>query len=179
MASSLSFSGRFERVGTLVVGNIAKQLQPEALMWRHRHRRRLCVHYPVQHLGPEFHGELVFWRRFVDKGDDVRGGVLSARPMCHLLERPAQRTLISDASKSAIGGYCLQPGVYRRCDFTTCTAAESLVELCQRSRPLRRVCVFWIDRVIRQGYRYYFSTFVFLNDGAPYPTPVPALINDY
>ena len=54
-------------------------------------------------LGPEFHADLEFWRWFVDKGADVRDGVLSA-PMYHLQERPAQRTLFSDASIAAVGG---------------------------------------------------------------------------
>ena len=56
-------------------------------------------------LGREFHADLEFWQRFVDKGVDARGGVLSA-PMYHLLESLAQRTLFSDSSKTAVGGYC-------------------------------------------------------------------------
>ena len=56
------------------------------------------IAHPGRHvaLGPEFHAGLEFWRWFVDKGVDARGRVLSA-PMIHLLERPAQRTLFSDA----------------------------------------------------------------------------------
>ena len=68
-------------------------------------------------LGPAFHADLEFWRWFVDKGVDARGGVLSA-PVYHLLERPAQRTLFSDASKTVVGGYCLETGVYWRYDLT-------------------------------------------------------------
>ena len=68
-------------------------------------------------LGPEFRANLEFWRWFVDEGVDARGGVLSV-PMCHLLERPARRTLFSDASKTAVGGYCLETGVYWRHDLT-------------------------------------------------------------
>ena len=41
------------------------------------------------------------------------GGGLSA-PMYHLLERPALRTLFADASKTAIGGFYLENGVYWR-----------------------------------------------------------------
>ena len=37
--------------------------------------------------------------------------------MYHLLERPSQRTLISDASKTAVGGFCLETGVYWRYDL--------------------------------------------------------------
>ena len=32
--------------------------------------------------------------------------------MYRLLERPARRTLFSDASKTAVGGFCLETGVY-------------------------------------------------------------------
>ena len=68
-------------------------------------------------LGPEFHADLELWPWFVDKAVDARGGVLSA-PMYHLLERPAQQTLFSDASKTAVGEYYLETGVYWRCDLT-------------------------------------------------------------
>ena len=62
-------------------------------------------------LGPEFQGDLEFWRWFVEEGLDARGRTLSA-PTYHLLERPSQRTLFSDASKTAVGGFCLETGVY-------------------------------------------------------------------
>ena len=68
-------------------------------------------------LGPEFHGDFELWRWFIDVGVDARGGALSA-PMYHLLERPAKRTLFSDASKTAVAGYCLETGVYWRYDLT-------------------------------------------------------------
>ena len=58
-------------------------------------------------LGPEFHGDFEFWLWFVSEGLDARGGTLLA-PMYHLLERPAQRTLFSDDSKTAIGVFCLE-----------------------------------------------------------------------
>ena len=54
-------------------------------------------------LGPECHRDLEVWRWDVDESFDAIGGTLSA-PMYHLLERPAQRTLLSDASKPAVGG---------------------------------------------------------------------------
>ena len=37
--------------------------------------------------------------------------------MYHLLERPSQRTLFSDASNTAVGGFCLETGVYWRYDL--------------------------------------------------------------
>ena len=67
-------------------------------------------------LGPEFREDLEFWRWFVSEGLDAQRGTLSA-PMYHLLERPAQRTLFSDASKTAIEALCLATGVYRRFDL--------------------------------------------------------------
>ena len=60
-----------------------------------------------------FHGDLECWRCFAAEGLDARGGTLSA-PMYRLLERPARRTLFSDASKTAVGGFCLETGVYWR-----------------------------------------------------------------
>ena len=56
-------------------------------------------------------------RWFVDRGLDARGGVSSA-PMCRLLERPAQRALFSDASNTAVGGYCIETGVCWRYNLT-------------------------------------------------------------
>ena len=64
-------------------------------------------------LGSEFHGDLEFWRWFAVEGLDARGGTLLA-PMYRLLEHPARRTLFSDASKTAVGGFCLETGVYWR-----------------------------------------------------------------
>ena len=68
-------------------------------------------------LGPEFHGDFEFWRWFVSKELDAQGGTLST-PMYHLLERPAQRTLFSDASKTTIEGFFLEIGVYWRYDLS-------------------------------------------------------------
>ena len=59
-------------------------------------------------LGPEFHGDLEFWRWFAAEGLDTRGGTLSA--VYRLLERPARRTLFSDASKTAVGGVLSRDG---------------------------------------------------------------------
>ena len=67
--------------------------------------------------GPEVHADLEFWRRFIDNGVDTRDGVLSA-PMYNLVQRPKQRTLFADSSKTTVGGYCLETGVYWRYDLT-------------------------------------------------------------
>ena len=60
-------------------------------------------------LGPEFHGDLELWRWFAAEGLDARGGTLSA-PMYRLLERPARRTLCSDASKTAVSFFLSRDG---------------------------------------------------------------------
>ena len=67
-------------------------------------------------VGHEFQADLEFWQWFVEEGLDTRGGTLPA-PMYHLIERPSQRTQFSDASKSAVGGFFLETGVYWRYDL--------------------------------------------------------------
>ena len=85
-------------------------------------------------LGAEFHADLEFWRWFAAKRVDALGGVLSA-PMYQMLERPAQRTLFSDASKTAVGGYCLETGVYWRYDLT----AQEQSRFCGSTKSVRGV----------------------------------------
>ena len=75
-------------------------------------------------LGPEFHGDLEFWRWFANEGFDAIGGCLSA-PMHNWVLRPARRTLLSDAYKRAIGGYCLEKGVHWRYNLTKDEHARS------------------------------------------------------
>ena len=67
-------------------------------------------------LGPEFQGDLQVWRWFVEERLDARGGTLSAL-MYHLPECRSQCTLFSDASKNAVGGFCIETGVYWRYDL--------------------------------------------------------------
>lgn len=64
-------------------------------------------------LGPEFHGDLEFWRWLVEAGIDKRKACRVA-PMYRMVARPPFRTLFSDASKNAVGGYCLEMGWYWR-----------------------------------------------------------------
>lgn len=68
-------------------------------------------------LWPESHRDLEFRRWFAEVGVDARGGALSA-PMYNLLERPPQRTLLSDAPKTAVGTYSFGTGVYLRYDLS-------------------------------------------------------------
>ena len=97
-------------------------------------------------LGPEFHADLEFWRWFVDEVVDARDGVLSA-PMYHLLERPARRTLFSDASKIAVRGYCLETGVYWRYDLT----AQEQSRFCGSSTYVRGVDDLSVNVLERLG----------------------------
>ena len=97
-------------------------------------------------VGTEFHVDLELWRWFVDKGIDVRGGVLSA-PMLHLLKRPAQHTLFLYASKTAVGEYCVETGVYWRCDLT----APEPSWFCRSSKSVRGVDDLFINVLERLG----------------------------
>ena len=114
-------------------------------------------------LGPEFHADLEFWRWFVDKGVDARGGVLLA-PMYHLLERPAQRTMFSDASRTAVAGYCLETGVYWRYDLT----AQEQSGFCGSSKSVRGVDDFSINVLERLG--MVMSAFVLVSSCADRPS---------
>ena len=53
-------------------------------------------------------------------------------PRYHLLERPFQRTLFSDSSKPAVGGFCLETGVYWRYDLD----AGERYRFCGSSKPV-------------------------------------------
>ena len=55
--------------------------------------------------------------------------------MCHLLKRPAQRALFSGASKTAVGGYCLDTGVNWRHDLT----AQEQSPFCGSSKSVHGV----------------------------------------
>ena len=55
--------------------------------------------------------------------------------MFHSLERPTQRTLFSNASKTAVGGYCPETGVYWRYDLT----AQEQSRFCGSSKSVRGV----------------------------------------
>lgn len=73
-------------------------------------------------LGPLFHDDLEFWRWFHGRGLSLRGGSLCA-PMYNILDRPPKLSVFTDASKQAIGGYCLQTGHYFRYDLSVAEQA--------------------------------------------------------
>ena len=60
-------------------------------------------------LGPLFLDNLDFWRWFVDTRLAHRGGHFSS-PMYNIVIRLPKLTMFTDASKSAVGGYCLLTG---------------------------------------------------------------------
>ena len=68
-------------------------------------------------LGPMFHDELEDWRWFVEKGLVARGGSLCS-PMFNIVARPPTFSILTDASKRAIGGYCPEGGQYFRYDLS-------------------------------------------------------------
>lgn len=68
-------------------------------------------------LGPMFHDDIDFWRWLVQRGFAARGGHVTS-PMYNIVVRPPRLAVFSDASKSAIGGYCVQTGSYFRYDLS-------------------------------------------------------------
>ena len=67
--------------------------------------------------------------------------------MYHLLERPAQRTLFSGASKTAVGGICLETGVHWRYDLTP----QEQSRFCGSSKSARGVDNLPINVLKRLG----------------------------
>lgn len=70
-------------------------------------------------LGPEFRSDVSFWLMMIEGalGDDKRGRL--EMPLYSFYLQPHCRTLWSDASGDAMGGYCLETGKYWRMDFPT------------------------------------------------------------
>ena len=87
-------------------------------------------------LGPLFHGELDFWRWFVDKELAYRGGHFSS-PMYNVIIRPPRLTIFTSVSKSAFGGYCLQVISF----VTNCQPKRSLV-FCGSSKFVTLLSIF-------------------------------------
>ena len=77
-----------------------------------RRKLRACVH-----LGPEFHDDISFWRMVVQRALRPEGGGRLSAPLLSLCLQPHVRTLWSDASGDAMGGYCLESGCWWRYDY--------------------------------------------------------------
>ena len=84
----------------------------------------------------QFHGELDFWRWFVDKELAYRGGHFSS-PMYNVIIRPPRLTIFTSVSKSAFGGYCLQVISF----VTNCQPKRSLV-FCGSSKFVTLLSIF-------------------------------------
>ena len=61
-------------------------------------------------LGDEFHDDLSFWRLMVEKSTGPGEGGTFYAPLLSFCLQPHSRTLISDASGDATGGFCLETG---------------------------------------------------------------------
>ena len=84
-----------------------------------RRKLRACVR-----LGPEFHDDISFWRMVVQRALGPEGGGRLSAPLLSLCLQPQVRTLWSDASRDAMGGYCLESGCWWRHNLTrTCGPA--------------------------------------------------------
>ena len=68
---------------------------------------------------------------------DASEGGLSA-PMSHLVARPPCHTLTSDASKHAVGGFCLEMGQYWRYDLSQ----EELARFVEAASTFSRWIIF-------------------------------------
>ena len=79
---------------------------------KRRRKLRACVR-----LDPEFHDDISFWRMVVQRALRPEGGGRLSAPFLSLYFRPHVRTLWSDASGDAMGGYCLESGCWCRYDF--------------------------------------------------------------
>ena len=59
--------------------------------------------------GPEFHADVGFWRLMMSK-EFARLGTHLSSPLHTFFLQHRSRTLVSDASGTAVGGYCLETG---------------------------------------------------------------------
>ena len=67
-------------------------------------------------LTPEFHADVEFWRLMFEGAVGSPLGTLQA-PLYSFCSQSYSRTLRSDASGNAMGGYCLESGAWWRVDF--------------------------------------------------------------
>ena len=67
-------------------------------------------------LGPEFHADVRFWRLMTSEEFARLGSHLSSPLHMFFLQRRSC-TLVSDASGTAVGGYCLETGAWWRFDL--------------------------------------------------------------
>ena len=74
-------------------------------------------------LGREFHADLLFWKWAIDHELLLEGEALSV-PCYTAIKRPPKRQYLSDASFEAVGGFCVERGVFWRYDLPKELTAE-------------------------------------------------------
>ncbi|CAB1118521.1 unnamed protein product [Ectocarpus sp. CCAP 1310/34] len=84
---------------------------------RHTRSRRLVD------LGREFHGDIAFWKWALNQPLALRGESLSASFLLHVKRAPS-RLHLSDASFTAIGGYCPELKIFWRYTIDSSLSAE-------------------------------------------------------
>lgn len=88
-----------------------KGASPQSTEWETRPDAHKRVH-----LGPEFHADMEFWRCVSGLMADPDTPIITA-PMHAILDRPPVRTMFSDASAVAVGGYSAETGKWWRYDL--------------------------------------------------------------
>ena len=83
-------------------------------------------------LDPEFHADIGFWRLMMSEEFTRLGSHLSS-PLHTCFLRRRSRTLVSDASVTAVGRYCLETGAWWRFDLDR-NAKVSAKRACPGSR---------------------------------------------
>ena len=105
------------RPGKFFVRRMLNQLGLSASKpWRDNLKMRRPSRRTTLMLTPEFHSDVTFWRLLVGGALQNRMGALHA-PLYSFFLQPPVRTLWSDASGDAMGGYCLESGAWWRMDF--------------------------------------------------------------
>ena len=85
-------------------------------------------------LGPEFHADVGFWRLTMSE-EFVRLGSHLSSPLHTFFLQRRSRTLVSDASGTAVGGHCLETGTWWRLDLNR-NAKSRLSEHVKRHNDL-------------------------------------------
>ena len=119
LLGTLLYASEVVRPGKFFVNRILNQLGlPPVKRWqeklggsspRSRRGGRLA-------LGPEFHADVGFWRLMMSE-EFARLGCHLSSPLHTFFLRRRLRTLVSNASGTAVGGYCLETGAWWRFDL--------------------------------------------------------------
>lgn len=129
------------RPGKFFVGRMLNQLGlPPSQRWQDKWQGKLATSRGAREsaggrgpiwLGPEFHADVEFWRLIVAWGMRSPAGTLEA-PLYSLYPQRPSYTLWSDASGDALGGYCLESGLWWRLDLNANVRAR--LRSCKKHR---------------------------------------------